>query len=132
MSKESAMAVATGQPVPAPSSPDLAAVPTPDVASPPADLPSKAFGHLAKKEAELVRLREEFKKERESFTSEREKFQPVVKQYQDYLQLKSTDPIAAMKLIGFSDADIFNYMAAQQPEEQTLEQKAIAAAENAA
>ncbi len=128
MSKESALAALTGQPVPSsPSEPVVT-----ETAPPVQDIPSKAFGHLAKKEAELVRLREEFKKEREMFTSERDKFTPVVKQYQEYVALKEKDPIAAMKMIGFSEADIFNYMSAQQPEELTPEQKAIQAAENAA
>jgi hypothetical protein len=86
---------------------------------------SKAFSHLAKKEAELQRQRQEI-------NAEKAKIDGINKQYNEFLRQKKEDPIAALKTLGFSEADVFNYMAAQQPVEQTPEEKAVAAASAAA
>lgn len=143
MSKESALAFATSQPQ---GSPEVIPTanqggaivshpqnPLPDSPTPAeAELPSKAFGVIAKKEAELQRLREEFKKEREVFASERSQVESIQKQYQEYMALKSKDPVAAMKMLGFSETDLINYLAANQPQELTPEQKAAQAAKEAA
>lgn len=135
MSKESAMAVATG------SSPAPTSTPTPTAApagglslvppQPPA-LPSSQFSQVAKKEAEIVRERQALKAERDAIAAERAKYEPIAQKYSDFLKQKETDPVAAMKMMGFSETDIFNYMAAQQPEEVSPEQRAAQAAEAAA
>jgi hypothetical protein len=90
----------------------------------PSALKSKAFVQLARKEADLQRQRQEV-------AAEREKIQAAAQEYQKYLQLKQTDPVAALKVLGFSETDIFNYMAANQPVELSPEEKAAKAAESA-
>lgn len=135
MSKEAAMAMLTGAPPPA-SDQTSTLTPPPaaegTVTTQPSQLQSTPFNHLAKKEAELVRQRNEFKKEQETLATERAQLQEAAKQYQAYEEAKKTDPVAALKMLGFNEADIFNYMAGQQPAELTPEQKAVQAAEQAA
>jgi hypothetical protein len=134
MSNESALALATSgnsEPV------HTSVTPTVDHAAgggegepesrpaPSPELKSRAFSHLAKKEAEL-------QKQRQEIAAERQQIQSAAAEYQKYLQLKQTDPIGALKVLGFSETDIFNYMAAQQPVELSPEEKAVKAAEAAA
>ena len=117
MSKETAMAIATGVPVAAPQETPIETPQAPSQPSP----DSRSFAHLAKKEAEL-------QKERQSFLAEKSKLEEANKQYNEYLNKKKEDPIAALKMLGFSESDIFNYMAAAAPVEKTAEEKAIEAA----
>lgn len=126
MSKESALAVATGTPLvtEAPQSVTNEA--------PKEQLQSTPFSQLAKKEAEIVRQRQEMKRDQEVFASEKEKLRKVKDQYDEYQATKAKDPIAALKLLGFSEADIFNFMADKAPAELSQEEKAAKAAEAAA
>lgn len=126
MSKESAMAALTG--TPAPSSPGLSAVPNAE----PQALQSTPFAQLAKKEEEIVRQRNDVKRDREQIESEKQKILAIRKEYDNYTATKATDPVKALKMLGFTEADIFNYMAGNQPEELSPEQKAVKAAEEAA
>lgn len=157
MSKESALANATGQPAPttiAPPVNNLAVTPRQaarvlvpkDVAAPiepvqpspkqdivePNPLDSDRFAHLAKKEAALQKQREELKAQQASMAAEKAKYEEVGKKYGEFEKLKSTDPIAAMKLAGFSDTDIFNYYVKAQEDAKTKdtpEARAAAAAQ---
>ena len=124
MSNQTALVVAT-TPVPevVPATPQTPAQ---------APLQSTAFSQLAKKEAELVRQRSEFKKEQEATRLEKAKVEEYQKKIQAYEQAKQTDPVAALKMLGFSEQDIFNYMASQQKTEPTAEEKAAQAAAKAA
>lgn len=130
MSKESAMAVATGSPIPA-----SIETPVNSVAShsseAPQQLQSTPFSQLANKEAEIVKARDEVKRERELINSEKQKIQAIQKQYDEYQTTKAKDPMAALKMLGFSETDIINYLANQTPEELSPEQKAAQAAEAA-
>lgn len=126
MSKDSAMAVATGAPAPVEAPAAAAPVETP------AQLQSTPFSQLAKKEAEIVRQRSELKKEQEIMRSEKDQIHKIKSQYDEYQATKAQDPVKALKMLGFSETDIFNYMAANQPEELTPEQKTIKVAEAAA
>lgn len=130
MSKESAMAMATGTPPTALNAVVSQTQTTPSTTGEP--LQSTPFSQHAKKEAELVRKQQEFKKEQETWGQERARLQDAKKQYDNYNELKKTDPVAALKVLGFSETDIFNYMANQQPVELTPEQRAVQAAEQAA
>jgi hypothetical protein len=130
MSKESAMSMLSGNPIAPP--PSITPESIAPVQSETVQLQSTPFNHLAKKEAEIVRQREQLKKEQELHSIERNKLLEVKKQYDDYQEKKKTDPVSALKMLGFSEADIFNYMANQQPVELTPEQKAAQAAEQAA
>ena len=98
----------------------------------PASLQSTPFTHLAKKEAEIVRQRHELKKLQDENRAEKESLSSVKKQFDEYQATKAKDPIAALKTLGFSETDIFNYMSANQPEELSIDQKAAKAAEAAA
>lgn len=127
MSHESALALASGNSSPEPVAPAQEA----SIQGSP-QLQSTPFNHLAKKEAEFVRKTQEFKKEQDTWGQERARLADAKKQYDQYNELKKTDPVAALKMLGFSETDIFNYMANAQPPELSTEQKAIQAAEAAA
>lgn len=87
-------------------------------------LKSQRFNEFAKKEAEIVRMRQQI-------AADRKELEEPMRVYKEFQTKKSSDPIAAMKLLGFSETDIFNYMAASAPPELTAEEKAIKAAEAA-
>lgn len=125
MSHDSALALASGAPA-------VEATPTSAAEVAPPILQSTPFSHLAKKEAELVRQRTEFKREQETWGQERSRLAEAKKQYDQYNEAKKTDPVAALKMLGFSETDIFNYMANAQPPELSAEQKVVQAAEAAA
>jgi hypothetical protein len=130
MSKDSAMAALTGTPaLPPTTSPITADVPSQPVAA--SDLQSTPFARMANKEAEIVRQRNELKREQALISSEKEQIQKIKQQYDEYQTTKSKDPVAALKMLGFNEADIFNYMAASQPAELSPEQRAAKAAEEA-
>lgn len=130
MSKEAALAAAG---VPAPSSPGLAPANLPPQESrAPAELDSSRFAKLAQKETEIVRARLELKKEQEAVLAEKERFKPIWERHKAFEETKSKDPIAALKMLGFSETDVINFMAAEAKPEQTSEEKAIAAAQAAA
>ena len=98
----------------------------------PHNLQSTPFSHLAKKEADLVRRRQEFKKEQDAILNERKWVDEQRAKISKFEELKANNPVEALKYIGFSEADIFNYLAAQQKPEQTPEEKAVEAAKLAA
>lgn len=127
MSKESAMTALTGQGAPTVSS--LASgVVDPAGASAPA-APSKSesdrFAHLAKREALLVNRDRELK-DREA------KAKDLLAKGDLFEETRKKDPIAALKLIGFTETDILNYLAEQDVKpDPTSEEKAAAAAKKA-
>lgn len=131
MSKESATAMLNAS-IPAPTegatlggNPGLQPVPE---APKQEALESTRFAHLAKKEVELQKQRESFKKEQESLTQEREKMKAIHKKLQDFDEMKLKDPVAALKLAGFTETDLFNFIAAAE-DNSTPEQKATKAAQ---
>lgn len=102
MSHESALAAAAPTPV--------APVEAPIEGAAPTEIESTRFAHLTKKETELQKQREEYKKEREALTAEKTKLTEVQKQLEAYEKAKTTDPVAALKLLGFSEKDVQAYM----------------------
>lgn len=137
MSKDAAMALLTGSSVPTqnPSPPqsEVTSIPSEGVSpsaasSPPKELQSTPFSQLAKKESDLVRQKQEIKKQQELMASEKAKMSEIQKQVQLFEETKKKDPIAALKMIGFTETDIFNYMAAQEKPELSPEEKAAQAA----
>lgn len=103
MSKEAAMAIATGTPVIAEAPPITTQTP---LASEPVSLESTRFAQFAKKEAQLV-------KEREAMKLERAKYDEVNKKVQAFEDKRKTDPVAALRDVGFSETEIFNFLAAE-------------------
>ena len=140
MSKESAMQMLTSTSpapaAPAPAgSPGLQSAPAPaaegaaPAANPQPALESTRFAQLAKKEAELQKQREAFKAEQTQFMTERQKIVEIQKQLNGFNELKMKDPVAALKQMGFSETDLFNFIAAQE-DKSTPEEKAAKAAQN--
>lgn len=87
---------------------------------------------LAKKEAEIVRQRMELKKQQEEWAPRQKKAEEILKIGEEFETLRKTDPFAAFRRIGFSETEIFNFLAASETKEPTAEEKAIAAATAAA
>lgn len=124
MSKESAMALATGI---APVNPAVAAG-APNEPSTPAQAPTQAadprLQSLLKKETEIVRQREVFNRQKQEWEEKSKRADEILgrgKQFEDMLK---TDPVAALKLIGYSETQIFNVMAQanEAPKEKTAEE----------
>lgn len=124
MSKEAALAAATSIVGPTGTAAAAPSTPTPEATTVPAN--------LAKKEAEIVRQQMELKKERETFGTEKQKVQEILKAANEFDALRKNDPVAALKKLGYTETEIFNWMAAQEKTELTAEEKAIAAAKEAA
>ncbi len=123
MSKESALAVATSSPglAPAPETPAIAPAQTqPDSAGTPSA--AERFAHLAKKESELV-------KQKQAMAAEREKIELARQKLAKFEEDKKTNPVQALKDLGFSETDIFNYMAEGQKPEPTPQELAQQIAE---
>ncbi len=127
MSKEAALATLAAIPVTPEATPDAAPV-VADPAAPAPELDSTRFSHLAKKEAELVRSREAFKKEQTQFMTDKQKVAEIQRQLSNFNELKTKDPVAALKQMGFSETDLFNYMANQEAQ-LTPEERAASAAQ---
>jgi hypothetical protein len=159
MSKASALAAATGQPAPVatPTTGGLvvsprqaarvpvttAATPTPGpvavvvptapaVETPKDGVDSERFAHLAKKEAAIQKDREALKAEREAIAAAKAKYDEVEKTYRNFEEMKTKDPIQAMKLAGFSDTDIFNFYAKAQEDAKLKDTPEAKAADSAA
>lgn len=128
MSKESAMALMNGTPAPvevvAPAAPVTEVAPTKEV-------DSDRFARLAAKEARLVKEREGFKTEQQRLLDERKGLEEVQAKIKHFEELKKTDPVQALKDIGFTEDDMFNFLSGKVKEELTPEQKAEAAAQAA-
>lgn len=132
MSKEAAMALATGQPVtqvnPSLITGDMGAVATPP---PPTEVPgldSDRFAQFAKKEAKRVQEEKIFKEERAQFEEERTKLRTVADKIHAFEEKRKTDPVSALKDIGFTETEVFNFLAAQEKKEATPEEVARAIA----
>lgn len=131
MSKESAMAAITGAPAPV-----ITKTPENVISEPVNNTPqpntSDAFAQIAKKESERVRKEQQLKIDREAFQKEKAEAQAIIQKENEFQSLKQKDVVQALKLKGFSEQDIFNYLADQQPKELTPEEKAAKAASEAA
>lgn len=135
MSKEQAMSMLTGQTITSvnpslitgdmPTSPEVPQEVTQVQAT--KDIDSDRFAKIAAREAKFVKDREAFKLEQQTIAQEKEKLRSVKEQIDQFEQMKTKDPVAALKAIGFKEEDIFNFLAAK--EEPTTEEKAALAAQ---
>lgn len=104
---------------------------TPKVERP--GLDSDRFAAFAKKEAKLQRERDEWKaqiqRERAEVDELKKKLQDPYDKIQAFEALRAQDPIAALKKIGFSETDIFNFMAGAEKKEPTTAELAAQAAQ---
>lgn len=136
MSKESATAMLSAMPAPVAATPEITSTPggepglqaTESQTSKVTELDSTRFAQLAKKESALQKEREQFKLEKEANAQEKEKMKQIHKKLQDFEDMKGKDPVAALKLAGFSETDLFNFMA-QAEDKSTPEEKAAKAAQ---
>jgi hypothetical protein len=129
MSRESAMTALAGESVTTP--PVVASAEQTPAARPEVD--SAVMAAYAKKEAEFVRRQEAFKKEREAW-EKTDKFRAdeVLKKAKLFEETKGRDQIEALKLLGYTETDIFNMLARVEPKEKSTEERAIEAAQYAA
>ena len=105
--------------------------PVAPVETPKTDVPldSTRFAQLAKKEQELQKQREALRAEQDGFKSEREKFTEIRQKLEQFEEMKVKDPVAALKLAGFSEKDLYKFIAAQE-DNSTPEEKAIKATQS--
>lgn len=125
MSKESALNLSQ---VPTPAPQSLEAGVTTQTEP---QIDSRRLALFAKKEKAIQDEREKFKVEQEAFKKKESEYDAVQKRVRDYEDLKAKDPIAALKLLGFTEADIFNYMSGTEKKEPTAEEIATKAAAEA-
>lgn len=129
MSKASAFQMASG--TSATPAPAVQAVPiqpgiveAPQVQQPvqtPDELTSSRLAILAKKEAQIVKDREAYKREREETLKQRSEADQILAKAREFEQTRLKDPVAALKMLGFSETEIFNYMAQAEKTEPTTE-----------
>lgn len=93
------------------------------------NISSRNLALFAKKEAKILKEREDFKKQQEEFSKEREKVSEISRKAKEFDDLRTKDPIAALRLLGFTDADLFNYLSTNQKTEPTVEEIARKVAE---
>ncbi len=137
MSKDAALAMLSGNPE-AKTAPGLITQDMPNPEALPKDpvtpekvqLESDRFAKLAAREAALVKEREATKAEKLEFEKQKESLKKVQTDIAEFEELKKTDKIAALKKIGFSEEDIFNFMAGkEEPKEKTPAELASEAAQ---
>ncbi len=129
MSKESALALMTGQPVEAT---PMVETPTETVdvtpaAEAPSELDSARFARIAKQEAKLQSERAAYKADVEAHNIEKEKLRKVQALVAEFESTKIKDPIKAIKSLGFTDQQIIQWF---ESNELSPEEKAVKAAED--
>lgn len=80
----------------------------------PDELQSNRMAIFAKKESKLQQEREALKKERESYLKDKEESDAIRNRQKQFEETKQRDPIAALKLLGYSETEIFNGLAEQE------------------
>lgn len=138
MSKDGALSMLTG--VPTVANPGVITSDMPKAGEPlkvpvspeKINLESDRFAKLAAREAALVKQREVDKLEKAEFEKQKEALKKVQTDISEFEELKKTDKIAALKKIGFTEEDIFNFMAGkEEPKELTAQEIAEKAASEA-
>lgn len=131
MSKESALAVMTGQTPVTTATPESNTIGTPlnSATSASPSLDSDRFAALARKEAAFVERQAKEKLEREAFLKEKDEVMKTHERAQLFEKTRKENPVEALKMIGFSETEIFNFLSAQEKKEATPEEVAKAVAE---
>lgn len=129
MSREAALALATtGTPAPSATGSTVENKGTTSTegaegSTPKDELVSSRIAQIAKKEARYREEQEALKKEREELHKSKSEFDPFFAKYKEFEAMKAKDPVAAIKMLGFSDTDYLNFVAAQE-DKSTPEEKA--------
>lgn len=139
MSKEAALALMTGS-TPATVNPSLvvgelppqekapiAEAATSD-APPVKELESDRIALVAKKEAKVVARELELKKRAAEYEEKEVKLKEYMQKIEAFEAKRKENPVEALKDIGFTDTEIFNYLAAQEKKEPTPDEIAKKAA----
>ena len=134
MSKESAMAIVTGGPAPVVPRETIPPATGTEISLPvvaPVPEPSEAsrFAQLAKKEARVVALHEEAKAQKAAIEAEKAKLALEKSKIESFESLKKDNPVEALKSLGFTETDIFNFLSASEKKELTPEEQAKKVAE---
>lgn len=125
MSKESALAQATGTPAPAldastaPKDQVLDASTTPNTTSSDPNVQA-----LLKKEVRLVKEQEAFKLKQREWEEKVKRADALLERDRQFDETKKKDSFAALKMLGFTDTEIVNGLAAATPSEKTAEETA--------
>jgi hypothetical protein len=129
MSKETALQMTNGT-TPAPTeAPPAAAAPAQPTETKADDIQSSRFAIHAKKEAQLVKDREALKKEREEWLAQKKQADDILAKGKLFDETFAKDPVEALKLLGYSEAQIYNIIAeGANPKEKTPEEIAREAA----
>lgn len=93
------------------------------------------FASIAKKEAKLVKDRETYKQEFDTYKKERElweseykpKVEDFVGRFAKFEELKKTNVVEAIRVLGLDDTEVFNLMAAQSEKKELTPQEIVAA-----
>jgi hypothetical protein len=103
------------------------ATPTETAPTPPqkSELESAREASIARKEAALV-------KKQLAWQQEKAKADAILKKAEEFETARKSDPVAALKMLGFNETDIFNFLSDQQPKELTPEERAAQIAEKKA
>lgn len=134
MSKETAMNFATQQnpitsevrvspvtgPIPAAETPINPAVENGGVV--PQSPHSAQLAHFAKKEQKFLAEREVFKKEQEEVRVLKTKLEEVYNKAQNFESTRKTDPIKAMKELGFTEQEIIDYLSQDEAPKLSTEE----------
>lgn len=95
----------------------------------PKELDSAKWAAIAKKEQRLVHEQLALRKRQDEVTAKEKELQTKLTPFQEFEVLKSKDPIAALRGLGFTETDIFNWLAQSEKKELTPEEKATQAAQ---
>lgn len=128
MSKESALAVATPAAIPIPTEGSSENSPSTSITSTPT-IDAQRLAKQARREAEIQAKREQFKREQQEFQSTKQRADEILKKAQEFETTRTKDPVQALKMLGFNEAEIINFLTANDPVEKTPEQKAAEAAQ---
>lgn len=77
---------------------------------------------FAKKEAAIVREKEQLKLRWAEADKKEKEASEKIDRARKFEELRAKDPIEAMKFLGFTDTEIFNYMAGQEKKDPTPEE----------
>lgn len=99
-------------------------------ATPPAVAPAAdPQAGMAKREEKLVTDQLALKAERESVAKLKAEIEAKLAPFEKFQIERAKDPVQAMKSLGFSEEDIFNFLAASEKKDPTPEERAAAAAQ---
>ncbi len=92
------------------------------------DLVSSRIAQIAKKEAKYQSEVEAYKQKLLDFQEQKKQFDPFYEKYKQFEDMKGKDPVAAIRMLGFTDTDYINFVTAQE-DKSTPEERAVKAAE---